>query len=752
MAGSAAATEFGSSFAERGGFDPVRVWEDVAAGLDGWTPSLPAFDGFRPLTFVERPDLPWRSGPTVEEMLDPRTGEMLTAEALGGPPAIATGAYVGLTAVKFYFSEDGRASKFGTVSDILTDIGASGLGVSFVRQTGFADLEWPGDEVPVADGTEASLSDLSATIGGTLMPTYRKLADVFQQASAANVKLVLTFLRIAAGGAWAGSTRLSTEPTDPLGEGDADTTTWLNWGEVGTTHVGTVEAEAYRREDGTTAWSINDTLSLVGDQEGVIDVSSAAGNAAQWVWSTLDPRSPYKLRVVQEIARQWVEVLERARTAAGVAALSDVVESIELYNEVNRKTVFRGSDGSPLQSSMRGWARLVAAAVAGFEEGFSANSSCRVSLGWPSLAEYTKDASVGTFTETGANFATLAFVSDLVRETQTELGRYGHDLSKLSNMGYHSYHYQSSVGALQAARFARDANRIEALMAAGGAAGRVSVNETGIPAFDASTSANLSDEYVTLYSRVLAGDFSGSESFQARDLWRRLATHLAAGVRTVAWQTHVATASEDSAFRRTGLRADAGSDSDATPADATPRESWWALRRLVALLMPSGLPMGAPGSGILGTVLTPRPPYGAEVLRLAQGAADGFVILQFLGAGRVEFIYVIFVDPTFPSTDPVRLWINVVGSADGVPYSGTRLDFAPVAFTWTADGAGFPVADQLWRQASVALDGQTFEFRRDEDPVLIRTPHRLEFWDISGPGSDPRGRVVAKFASQLVRA
>lgn len=690
-----------------------------------------------------------------------------------------------------------------------TDVSAPytryGLGLSFLRQPTNADLTWlpasSGTGIPVyernIEGAPRGVPHSSAT--RTLRAKDHRteavrrdnlywllydehwdaLHDMFVALGSTDrpVKVVLTWLTLGINdpaGTW----------QDPIGEFKSDRVVHQLWEAAhdASTTIGwssTADPSVFEQVD------IHDFAYQVAgvDYESTRDPNGFSHNV-------LDPRSRYKLyyyfRMGAAVARLLLDLQESLNAEFGEHAapvLRDLVLAMEMGNELNQADLpaavnpFRTRSGDSfgrdrewvptIAEHATYWARVVREGARGIQTVLSRDAATDIPLWLPSLAMYFRMAwDSSESVEAPPSFSDVsewqnAFASAL-RSVNGVDGWENPDgeaspagsgpiaLDWFTNQDYHYYHYKSGQRAGFIGRLDAEVRQLEAnlgdayLCDEDGCEGgqTVSVCETG-----ASSWSNGSEDDVDLaaYPYLAAAAAAGRlpealDRFEAREVWRRLAVGLGCASH-VAWHSHLV--AESSGFRGMGLRLDAPTQANA--ASEQGKLAWWAMQRLLRVLVPAGGSGAVPGTATLPAV---HPDYAAWWWYASTVAVDGYgldtadardmvVMVSFAPATLGSYAYLLFVDPIADTSLRVRVTVTNTGEESGmggnvwqiptVPESAGAVTFAPAppgAFPVEAEGASWTRTGRTW-----SYDQTSFQLGLvpDQDPILLVSQYQLTF-------------------------
>jgi hypothetical protein len=519
---------------------------------------------------------------------------------------------VGLSRTQFGYYEDDGQTKFGTMEGQASD--CASLGAELLRYIGKRDLSWnqltDSARVPVGRG-----------------PVIARIA------SADNIERLRDFLVV-------------------LHRRDLKVSLiCLPWEE---------------RLSNTDDDRIKDSLYHEGDDEGVIEpillrwADDHEGSVSDT--TVLDIRNDYEVEYLAHMAEGIGSLLaavagstEFVDTSGDPIALSDVVTSLELFNQVDdRNVVYHKASNSALK-----WALRIGDASTSAGYWAAAYTRCALRLHarlaeaglslpihLPGLSSWLEDKWRNSLDYR------LEFLDTFLAGVRTANAGAddGVDLAEISGgiewqwdhraraRGLEAEGGPSKLGPQHIATLVGELRAIRDLLDDGGYEhAELRVLSSGISALDG-------DEFVPVWED---GD---QERFQAREVWRRLVGALAGGADAVGWDGWMSYLDEDTStdedvnkeFYGMGLRDDDhAATSSAHRADA--RLAWHAYRRLAAYL----------AEARSARLINPEAPEDTSFSPVTE--EDYLVVAEIpLGLGTVvsrEWLYLVFVDPTFDVED-----------------------------------------------------------------------------------------------------
>lgn len=276
------------------------------------------------------------------EILSPEDFRLL--DTWWGGEVYFGGTYLGLNAMRCYRYEASVAlatprmsRKFGSLPAILQD--THEIGAQFLRQPDLADTLWPAETYNVP----SQAYDIDLAFTATAYSPIPALAALLMGAATKNQKVVITFLSAGSGQyVWqvrkGASPWPTTEPPDPKEE--------LFSGPVWLPLDATQHSAA-------TPDPVNGAGLYDLDFEGNTD-SFLPGDGAvdAWVYSSLDPRSPYKLGYVELIAKHQFRLARGAYVRAFLGPNHRLDELVGGRGRSGRFRQLRGGDDLPLCSRL----------------------------------------------------------------------------------------------------------------------------------------------------------------------------------------------------------------------------------------------------------------------------------------------------------------------------------------------------------------------------------------------------------------
>lgn len=445
------------------------------------------------------------------------------------------------------------------------------------------------------------------------------------------------------------------------------------------------------------------------------------------------------------------------------------IKAIEIFNEVNKDNQATGDD--PTLVTAKWWARAAREAARGLSEalgtgGADGATSAAVDLWLPSLAMYMLRAD-----DPAAEVSDRPRFADIRTWQQAFLAYFTGDagaadlpvLRWFAGQDYHYYSYKLNQGPGPIARLYYEIATLNENLAEyaeyfspGGVVASVcetaaSTREGDVPSAEVYPPPDGTQRYEDpypyvsylirqVYARDPTGQATFRDTFQAREVWRRLCVAAGSGAGAVAWHTHIADSTSN--FAETGVREDADTDG-ATAASATTKPAWWSLQRINELLAcDDGTNRGLSARLIH---LPAEPDGGCDFLDTRR-ATDMVVIVEFSPARYTPYAYLILVDPSAAIGLEVALCASV-GAEEGAEWSVWKVPTVPDAAWISAAVAGtataYPVGsvssewyetDLEWvgtGPAFLALEAMT----SNANPVLLLSSHSLEFL-ITNPTGD----------------
>ncbi len=584
----------------------------------------------------------------------------------------------------------GPQVQYGNDGDPLEDSGRN-LGARVVRHIGGLDLLWSslaprgtissneelllGASVP-ASGSTPSLADLVHDRPNPLRGALN--ADLFAamltDAHDAGLKVILTLLTYGggssqtsahpAGSGWelcrdGGDTASALAPPDLDVDGTLSQVLRLDWKED---HRGaTLDGNPFPT-DGTVA-----------------------GAACDFHEEHLDVSSSYKRSFVAEYAEHVGTLLSRVNGLLPVP-LSDILEAVELFNEVDTRNYYE-TDG---RRGAEWWGRAHAQGAWALRQALDAESDLAdVRLLLPGVAGYQEGASAVPHDWSNKLDFVEEMVDVVVDELTNELGAEPDEVEDhLQGLDYHWYH--RGDGLRHIAYLAVEVRELKDAVARGwaGADVPITVFESGVSAL---LTGSGDDRPPWAGSSWSAAD---QEAFQAREVWRRLGGALASPAVIAGWNAWMSGAGGH--FTGMGLRV----DDQASPVDAYPRPSYQAYQGLASAL----------GDKVVsGRVVNPAVTPATTRVELAAILASPAVAHGELSPHLVVFeyelddpgfgyAYLVLRDPTDPDTSVAREvtvdYLSAAGAVEEVATEPTSVSAAPSSMaipeeqaTWASNAA-----------------------------------------------------------------
>ena len=635
---------------------------------------------------------------------------------------------------------------YGDIDAILGDLDT--LGAQFFRQPSHAELGWPADvAVPVVVDGEDMYNQVFAPgmpgehVATDLLALFQKIVPKGTTGTKTADHPSGVVLTMFTGGA---NSYVGTESSvqyfqTTSGSGDAlPCAIEMAWDLV---HLHNPETFW-----GGTTYYIRDYVSADdGSYQSYND--STRGPDFGWVYSTLDVRSPYKLKYVYYIGYAYGLLLQEVNRQLladelGYDEIWDSIVGVEIFNEINHSNPFEWKlDGrhtllgyveTTIAVGARFWSVAVREFVRGLQHALRLGTRMDASdivlpLWLPSLAMYSSQ-SPDLVTNAPPTFQSVRFFQQILCEmlvrdfTSTtdasdnplavdESGaRLAVDFSWFQNQDYHYYSYKPDQSAGPFVRLVAELASLKATFEDVGTAGPTPTSRggTGVNALaghpltisvcETGAAANVDniDTDVFPYMHPVLGTASGlagdADRFQAREVWRRLAV-AATGARYVAWHTHISfladTANSSAPFKYLGLRDD---DAIVTPkyqptagADATQRLSSWAYQRLTELTHSADTLFQGTLVARLATAL-PSPigeDYYYRSYEIYTIAWGGIAIHFIIAPNR--HAYLLMIDPTAQITNVPEGLVQLTAHARLETESGNPTQFE----VWSTIPYGF---------------------------------------------------------------
>lgn len=557
----------------------------------------------------------------------------------------------------------GNVNRYPSANQIWRDVRL--LGASVGRYVGRRDLTWAeltGDRAAEVPYTR---EDISALINSP--ETVERFVAELEGVLAERRKIRFIFLTYGGG----------SEPAEDV----IDTYTScvrLYWAREHKTR-GHRSTDVVVMEDGSVAASEDSSLfDYLVAVDGLAEaITSFLGSGTWWeagidadhdtAWNILDVRLDYDRDYVGIIAEVVAElllgVLKRLReTRGGSFELSQVIDAIEIFNEVNVRNIVWSEKAAKEDVSARYWAKAYVKAAKGFRAAFKAAGETCPPLWMPSLSSYVRPKYFDRKMAGRWNWTACwrcekswfqAFVEEVVKHASEE-----HPLESLvSGVDYHWYHRAAhSSGVLKDEReeyydFLHIGHLVDEVAALriilddnGLFDAEVSVMETGFGTYDTKRCWGTVDGGVDSIERphyYAADDITREDSFQAQETVRRLLGALSAGASLVGWHAWLSDSNGD--FQSLGLRYD--EDGESAPFQAVQRPSWYAYRRIAQIAAQAvSVRMVLPALSGLGTGdldgWTPSPDEDVLVFELVLRTGEW--------RDRGEFkqhVYILMMDP-----------------------------------------------------------------------------------------------------------
>jgi hypothetical protein len=642
---------------------------------------------------------------------------------------------------------------------------AGELGATIARQVGLRDLMWalvaydPMNWHTLQTGQEVGLN--VATQLSALRPdgskNYLWLSEALAAAHAAGVKVLLTF-----GSMGAEHVEVEHDPLPPRpGSG--------SWEPTVTDRAGNPYA-LNPQLIYTMDWHPDHLGRSLDGVEFPVPLHGATLPGADWHMKSLDVSSPYKRGYLRKIAVAVGNLLQQVHAhlqSTLSISLSDVVEGIELFNEVEHGSQYArtalipiaadpaslthpGATSTtisfraieivePYESSYR-WGQACFQAAYGLRTVLDALADGdEIKIRLPGICSYSEGINdTWEYRLSSLKGLVTGFVDEAVSYLSDR--RYGPGWSEpeilaflprvLQGIDYHWYHTRrfvddehiQHIGHLVCELARIEETLLAAVDAAWTEATRrtetvlgsfpVSVMESGTPA----TTESDSPGHI-----VFVPPGMGLEEFQAFEVFRRLGGALASGAHILGWHSWMA--NNSGAFAGHGLRDDTG-DEMTPPEEEPQRPSWFAYRRFTSLLSCT-----ARGSMVLPKVAD----RDALVSFLASGDVHPFVVFRYEGTfsapplgttGRpvtgLRYAWLVLRDPSVPTPGVLRLLATWRDPAWTGRALNVELDYRQIAPGATLPGQ-FPVQEAVYGPSTEADLCSPMEFLsgRESGPVLL---------------------------------
>lgn len=686
------------------------------------------------------------------------------------------------------------------------------LGVSIVRQVGDKDLVWAAmvqdDSDKAAYGVGQPLrndpvSQLNAEADGA---GIRAMLDA---AHDNGLKLVLTFMHYGAGGAeYQASPALTRDlfPTtiDRWGDQDDDGSQdalmagphlALRWIDG---HVGQRVA--------LDADAVDDFAYFVSEDNGT---KSPTGGPWAFHYESLDPGMTYKGQFMSDLAGAVVRMLAGAVEGANYA-LSDVVWGIEIFNEVDFRSMYYTDAGGPdPEWTGRTWGGMVYRVARALRAALDEQGWGDVKILLPGLSSYSDGEDGQTWEDKrafvrglGAGFAFTA-QEEFEESAKAAVAQFGQFIDAWDVHWYHrSESQRRTVLYLQHELDELRESLVEGIVGVTGSdedtvtSVEAVVSNLVLTNFESSASATGYGAAVVPTYDWLPAWFAVSTdtslprrpgsigplaearlAHQAQEVWRRLGGALASGVRVAGW--HAWMSGSIGAFVGCGLRDEGGVQGsasailDRTAAQSTQRPAWFSLERLAGIL-----------GGQITSARVAWPSLGsrAEVaafesaVRVAShdpssadwsAACPALVLENHLPDATAEWVYLLLLDWTLvdhkasapgaaeaidelaAALSTVRLqWKTTLGR----PTVFYELDTLPDDTTRSTVGSSgeLPVASASWGGGVIGRGtAGGFEVWELREPILLASRRRLAWSLVADPDPELPAELVTGIPAWL---
>jgi hypothetical protein len=445
-----------------------------------------------------------------------------------------------------------------------------------------------------------------------------------------------------------------------------------------------------------------------------------------WHLQTLDASSPYKRAYLKYFAECAARVLEMATGNPATGALEspyhDVVESIELFNEVElTSTYYTGGSTGSYDPATTGeiWGRACAWAAAGFRDSLR---DPEVRIGLPGILSHDRRNTSATdrFSWSARLDHLQGLIAGMTHELldTSALGRLGKTADTLGEyiqgIDLHYYHDEPDlirhVGYLPL-----EVAEIFDAVGDGLADGLYQAGFTYPSAFSDYGQPVLDAFRVTVMENGCSGDsrgrshcpaeFASQEDFQAFEVWRRVGAALASRAESAGWHSWMAGQLDPRSpeFGGFGLRQDTGADSDPA-SNAVQRPSWFSFHRLSHAL----------GDVVSGRMLLPSVAGTSQLAAFLQSdARHPAVVFEYQRSTvLLPYAYLAFADPMEPAdVTSALLWFSSPGSV-------WRLDVSPSQYMRSIHSS-LPTNIPLYRPSVPVPSSSLLLLRRGDLPILL---------------------------------
>ncbi len=689
------------------------------------------------------------------------------------PEAAPLDRQIGLNSIKSWTlawhssGEPAQPAMFGNLgSEPITD--SARLGAQVLRQVGDRDLVWtalapdPSSRAAFGQGQPLRLSSDAQVLADR---NIDNVAELLSAAHDRNVKLVLTYLHLGAGG-----TEFQADETFDYGPDGTFPADVDAWGDLDMD--GVQDLELHRGPHCALPWASEHQGRSVALEEGgtaeFVD-RPATDPLVELHYAALEPGMTYKGQVVADVADRVVELLDRAAEGAGVI-LDQVVWAIEIFNEIDVRSVyFDGPDPDPGHTG-RQWGAMCCRVARALRRSLDARGWSDVKLMLPALSSFD-DAEDGEAWTDKLTFA-AALVQGFI-EQAASMERVVRGMDLWQEFGYlvqawdvHWYHRDAEgrrsvlywgpqlvelreaveTGAFQGGVDPQDAKTLATALTFTNFESSVSIEGYG------STTSPSQDWH--------PAGLLGLQAWQASEVWRRLCGALAGGVKVAGW--HAWMSGRAGPFVGCGLRDEGGlGDGDDAiferdAGDSTQRLSWFAFQRLGDLVAPHPFDLAR----VAWPVLDSRSAVDAYVSQaraalLDPGSANWreaapALVFEFRNPRlRYPWTYVLMLDWTLFPNESLALAFVQLRHVQLVAQSSLSSRPSVSAYEYDAipdlprEGAavtystgGLPLLDSPFYAGVEVSDASALLYPLNElrHPLVLKTRRRLGSWSVQPTG------------------
>lgn len=565
---------------------------------------------------------------------------------------------IGINIIRY--REATHAGEDAPVAAVVADL--VDVGAGFVRQPE-PDLKWPSHvQIPVLVPSKVGGYNIEPLREIFRTYTAPALTALFNALDSAAIEVILTVL------SW-GQAGGCTKFDDPLGilvRGSIPRWQWEKGHLNNALVLGSAPA---------VRMPFSDVEYLSG---AAITLDTGPRENVDWLLDTMDIRSPYKRQYMLWMAQAACDVLHEIGEATNGAVRRRLI-GIELFNEINLTC----RSAMPADTC-RVWAKATTSALTGVFRSYAVAGRPAPQIAFPSMGGSSAATPWG-LSGTTDPMAVLYFLDRFLRALDVEVG----SLDAFSRLDMHWYHFKENDDAGRpGACIVQDVRETKKTLLARGSEASVSLGEIGIPGWYGINLKKVRFDisgYPMLPSKVFRPD---GDSFQAREIWRRLGVGLASGASRIGWHTHRTHPKGDSAG--CGVR----NDSALNVALENQRPSWAAFERVFERILGS-----TARSGSARLVWPTHARQGSDFALLTRTDPLQMSLVVEFYTPNEHWIYLAFIDSVAQYTpdnwiDPT-LTLTPIGWTKGQSFEILSWGTLPTVAA-TSGAGGYPNSTFSW--------------------------------------------------------